>query len=181
MAPAIAVQREEQTAEQTSCLDHLPRCIILRPPVRRRSKAGIEVKRRKILSHQHVRVLWAILALAAGLILLSPQAAWSQANLATFYGTVNDPSGASIPGATVTLTNQNTQAVMTKSTGANGGFAFTFIPVGTYTLSISASGLRPLVRADMALTAGQQLQETFEMTLGPVTETVTIEGELTQI
>jgi outer membrane receptor protein involved in Fe transport len=133
------------------------------------------------LSHQHVRVLWAILALAAGLILLSPEAAWSQANLATFYGTVNDPSGASIPGATVTLTNQNTQAVMTKSTGANGGFAFTFIPVGTYTLSISASGLRPLVRADMALTAGQQLQETFEMTLGPVTETVTIEGELTQI
>lgn len=70
---------------------------------------------------------------------------------------------------------------MTKSSGANGGFAFTFIPVGTYTLSISSDGFRPLSRAGMALTAGQQLQETFEMTLGAVTETITIEGELTQI
>ena len=113
--------------------------------------------------------------------MLSPEAAWSQANLATLYGTVNDPSGASIPGATVTLTNRNTQAAMTKSAGANGGFAFTFIPVGTYTLSISAGGFRPLVRSDMALTAGQQIQETFVMTLGAVTDTVTIDSEVTQI
>lgn len=139
------------------------------------------MKRKGILSQQRVGALLAILALAAGHLLLSPEAAWSQANLATFYGTVNDPSGASIPGATVTLTNQNTQAVMTKETGVNGGFAFTFIPVGTYTLSISTDGFRPLSRTGMALTAGQQLQETFTMELGSVTDTITIEGELTQI
>ena len=139
------------------------------------------MKRKKILSQQHVRRLWAILALTAAHLLLTPEAAWAQANLATLYGTVNDPSGASIPGATVTLTNQNTQAAMTKSAGANGGFAFTFIPVGTYTLSISAGGFRPLVRAEMALTAGQQLQETFVMTLGAVTDTITIDSEVTQI
>ncbi len=127
-----------------------------------------------------VGALCTMLALAT-VGLLTPEFAWSQANLATFYGTVNDPSGASIPGATVTLTNQDTQAVTTKSTGANGGFAFTFIPVGTYSLAISSDGFRPYVRNGISLTAGQQLQETFAMELGAVTDTITIEGELTQI
>jgi outer membrane receptor protein involved in Fe transport len=122
-----------------------------------------------------------VLLVLASLSLLAPEFAWSQANLATFYGTVTDPSGASIPGATVTLTNRDTQAVTTKSTGVNGGFAFTFIPVGTYNLSISTDGFRTLARTGMSLTAGQQLQETFEMTLGTLSEVIEVEGELTQL
>ena len=70
---------------------------------------------------------------------------------------------------------------MTKETGVNGGFAFTFIPVGTYTLVISSDGFRPMSRTGMALTAGQQQQETFTMEVGALTDTITIEGELTQI
>ena len=41
--------------------------------------------------------------------------AWSQANSATFYVSVVDPTGAAVPGATVTLTEQTTQATIKKT------------------------------------------------------------------
>ena len=53
--------------------------------------------------------------ICAGLLLSSPAGSWSQANSATFHGTVNDPTGAVVPGVTVTLTNQNTGAAMAQS------------------------------------------------------------------
>ena len=55
-------------------------------------------------------------SLALGTVLVtSTQTAWSQANTATFYGSVTDPSGAVIPGANVKLTKQDTQETLTKT------------------------------------------------------------------
>lgn len=80
-------------------------------------------------------------AFLLAVLLIAPNAARAQANSATFYGTVTDPTGAVIPGAVVTLTEQNTQAVTTKTATDSGDFAFTFVPPGTYTLRINAKGL----------------------------------------
>ncbi len=106
----------------------------------------------------------------------APNAARAQANSATFYGAVTDPTGAVIPGAVVTLTEQNTQATTTKTATASGDFAFTFVPPGTYTLKIDAKGFKPFTTTGMTLSAGQQLRQTFALEVGPVTESVSVEA-----
>src|SRR5262249_40370534 len=105
-----------------------------------------------------------------------PTVGWSQANSATLHGTVTDPTGAMIPGATVTLTHQNTQATMVITTDTSGDFAFTFIPVGVYALRIEATGFKTHTSTGITLTAGQQARQTFTLELGSVTENVTVEG-----
>ena len=116
-------------------------------------------------------------SLALGTVLVtSTQTAWSQANTATFYGTITDPSGAVIPGANVKLTKQDTQATLTKTASSSGDFAFTFVPVGVYTLNIDAEGFKSFASTGITLTAGQQVRQAFTLELGAVTETVRVEG-----
>ena len=104
------------------------------------------------------------------------QVAWAQANSATLYGTVTDPSGAAVPNATVTLTQQGTEAATKKVTGASGDFGFTFVPAGSYTLQISAQGFSTYINRSVVLIAGQQTQQSYRLELGSSTETITVEG-----
>src|SRR5262249_42962531 len=118
----------------------------------------------------------ATLAFAASLALFLPNTAWPQANSATLYGTVTDPAGATVPTAVVTLTAQDTGAVLKKVADESGAFAFTFVPVGTYTLRIEASGFRVYSATGITLVAGQQARQTYTLELGSVSESVTVEG-----
>src|SRR5437870_3650183 len=118
----------------------------------------------------------AAISLVAWVFLLSPTLAWSQANSATFYGSVTDPTGAVVRGAAVTLTDRDTGTTIKKTTADTGDFAFTFVPGGTYTLRIEASGFRPYAATGITLAAGQQVRQAFQLELGSVTDTVTVEG-----
>ena len=71
--------------------------------------------------------------LAAGLLLLTPNLAFSQANTATLHGSVTDPSGAVVANSKVTLTNEGTRAVMTQESGSGGEYVFPFVPPASYT------------------------------------------------
>jgi Carboxypeptidase regulatory-like domain/TonB dependent receptor len=55
-------------------------------------------------------------------------------------GTVSDPTGASIPNAQVTLTNEGTQVAQNANSGSDGGYRFSLVPPGTYTLLVKAPG-----------------------------------------
>ena len=114
--------------------------------------------------------------LLGGVLLVTPKMAWSQASSATFQGQLTDPAGSLIPGATVTLTKEDTQTTTTKTTSSTGNFAFTFVPPGVYTLKIEADGFKVSVSTGITLTAGQQVRQTFNLELGQVTESVTVEG-----
>jgi hypothetical protein len=120
----------------------------------------------------------ALVALATfgEILFLTPQLSWAQANSATFYGTVIDPSGAVIPNAEVTLTDEATQATMKKTTASSGDFVFTFVPVGTYTLKIVAKGFSVFANTGIALGAGQQIKQTYHLQLGSVAQTVSVQG-----
>jgi outer membrane receptor protein involved in Fe transport len=124
------------------------------------------------------RFTYALLAtlLFCGILVMTPELAWSQANSATFYGSVTDPTGAVVPGANVTLTEQDTQVTISKTTSTSGDFAFTFVPVGVYTLKIDAKGFKSYVRTGIALTAGQQIREGLTLEMGAVTETVIVDA-----
>src|ERR1700736_396324 len=57
-------------------------------------------------------------------------------------GTVSDSSGAAVPDATVTAENAGTAAVRTVTTSNTGAYRIADLPVGTYKLSVSATGFK---------------------------------------
>ena len=89
-------------------------------------------------------------SLALALLLAAP-VLLAQVTTATFYGIVTDPTGAVVAGAEATLTNEGTQGVLRQTADASGEFAFNFVPAGTYTLRVQASGfLISYLRARMS-------------------------------
>jgi len=99
-----------------------------------------------------------------------------QVTTATFYGTITDPSGASVSGANVRLTNQATGVEILKTTGEGGDFAFDFLQVGTYQLKIEHTGFKTVQSKDIELSAGQNVRRNFGLELGAITETVSVEA-----
>jgi hypothetical protein len=69
-------------------------------------------------------------------------------------GTVSDPSGAVVAGATVKATNVATSVPITATTTSGGEFAFQDLPLGTYKIDVSASGFRPAAIDNVTVTAG---------------------------
>lgn len=103
--------------------------------------------------------------------------AWGQVSTATFYGTVQDSTGAVIPGATATLTHEATGTVVTREASDSGEFQFDFLRVGRYTLSIESAGFKRFQSTGIELAAAQNVRQSFTLELGDVTETVTVEGQ----
>ncbi len=88
------------------------------------------------------RALACALSLAAVLLAAAP--AFSQAGAAgPIRGTVTDPSGAVVPGATVELTNAMSGFSRTATTGPAGGFQFTNVPFNPYAITATAKGFAP--------------------------------------
>ncbi|MEO5742594.1 MAG: TonB-dependent receptor [Vicinamibacterales bacterium] len=117
-----------------------------------------------------------ILPLSLSCFLLAAGVGWAQVTTATVYGTVADPTGAIIPGATVTVTQQETSAAASKVTTENGEFQFDFLRVGTYTLAIEAKGFKRHQSNNFPLVAGQNVRQTFTLQVGETSEIVQVEG-----
>ena len=117
-----------------------------------------------------------VFLVVAAALLLVPGQAWPQANSATFYGTVTDPTGAIASGATAILTNEDTGAATVTTSGSSGEFVFTFVPPGLYTLRIELKGFKTHTSTGISLSAGQRVLQTFTLQVGDVTESVKVEG-----
>jgi hypothetical protein len=116
-------------------------------------------------------VLFLLLALAGAL-----QSAWSQEVTAAIVGTVADPSGAPIQGATVTTTDTDHGTVRTAETNDAGAYNVNRIPVGTYTLKVSAPGFQTAVHPAFTLVLNQTARIDVQMKVGQITETVEVTG-----
>jgi hypothetical protein len=79
--------------------------------------------------------------------------ALSQVTTATIYGTVVDSTGALVPGATVTVVNDETSGSSTVTSGSQGEFTVTFLGVGVYTVSVQAKGFKNYKRSGLQLAA----------------------------
>src|SRR5215813_14248452 len=87
--------------------------------------------------------------------------AYAQVTTATFYGVVQDSSGATIPAAKASLINRDTGASRAQVTDSNGEFSFQFVPVGVYTLRIEASGFKTWENVQVELRAAQQVRQVY--------------------
>jgi hypothetical protein len=96
---------------------------------------------------------------------------------ATINGTVRDSSGAVIPGATVTLTNELTNVSRSTKSNAEGYFVFPDLLAGTYALSVDMTGFRPYRQSGIRLNSGD-IRALGEVTLvvGELAEVVTVEA-----
>src|SRR5580700_2961104 len=72
--------------------------------------------------------------------------AWSQTQLATVSGIITDPSGAVVPGVTVTIVSQSTGLKRSALADAAGQYRFSGLPIGNYSLSIRKTGFQSQVR-----------------------------------
>ncbi|HEY2472417.1 MAG TPA: carboxypeptidase regulatory-like domain-containing protein [Terracidiphilus sp.] len=96
-------------------------------------------------------------------------------NAGTIRGTVTDPSGAVIPGATVHLSNAVSGLDRTTTTDATGQFEFSNIPFNPYQISVSANGFGPLNRSvEIRSSVGTSVK--LALSIGGASSTVTVEA-----
>jgi carboxypeptidase family protein len=117
--------------------------------------------------------VWLVALLAAGL--------WSDSlmaqNTGTILGTVKDQSGAVLPGANITIKNVETGISRTAVSGSRGEYRVPALNVGTYEVQAEMQGFQTGVRQGITLTVGREAVIDFSLTVGNVTEQVTVTGE----
>lgn len=111
-------------------------------------------------------------------LLLSTVPSFAQTTGAgTMTGTITDPSGGAIPGATVAIKNTATGVERVLTTNESGIFVAQFLQPGSYQLTITKEGFTKLVRKDLSLQVGQILTADLAMSIQSTAETVTVEGQ----
>jgi hypothetical protein len=109
--------------------------------------------------------------------LLASMLAWSQRITASLGGIVRDPTQATIPGATVIITNSGTASAFRTITDRDGRFQAPSLPAGQYDISIEAAGFKRLERKGLVLSVDQSAELTFNLELGSTAESVEVAGE----
>jgi hypothetical protein len=93
---------------------------------------------------------------------------------ATVRGTVEDTSGGVLPGATVTLTNTGTGATQVAVTSERGGYVFSGVFPGTYSLRVELEGFRAYEQQNIAISPNDTRGIDVRLEVGALTDTVTV-------
>src|SRR5579859_3038593 len=101
----------------------------------------------------------------------------SQTVEGTISGTVTDPSGAVVPGATITLTNTGTGIAQSTTTGAAGEYRFSLVPPGTYTIGIKATGFAEERASGLVVQASQTVPFSFKLKVATAQQLVEVTGQ----
>jgi hypothetical protein len=116
--------------------------------------------------------------LTLGLLLLSLAAAAApaaaQTGTATIRGTVRDPQGGAVAGATVTLTNVGKNFNRVQTTNAEGGYVFSLVPPDTYRVEVEAPGFKKAVVENVMALVDTPRELDVALEVGAVTETVSV-------
>ncbi|HJU56004.1 MAG TPA: carboxypeptidase-like regulatory domain-containing protein [Pyrinomonadaceae bacterium] len=108
------------------------------------------------------------------LSLLTFGSAFAQTGTASVRGTVADPQGSAVAGATVTLRNDEKNFSRTQTTNEDGGYTFTLVPPDTYRLEVEATGFKKTEISNVVAQVDTPLDVNVTMEVGGITETVQI-------
>jgi hypothetical protein len=84
-------------------------------------------------------------------------------------GTVTDPSGASVPGAFVTVRNTATQATRKVTTDASGNYVVENLPIGPYSVTVDNPGFRSTSQTGYEVTADARITANVPLQVGEAT------------
>src|SRR5215467_13496702 len=121
---------------------------------------------------QCLRLGIVICALAA--LLAGANATWAQEVTAAVTGTVTDPSGAPVAGATVTAKDTDRGTTWPATTNSDGIYNLLRMPVGTYELRVEAKGFQTAVRPPFTLVLNQTARVDVQMKVGSVAEMIEV-------
>jgi hypothetical protein len=113
---------------------------------------------------------WKLVLLLLALCVLPAQAQYR----ASLQGTVADSQGAMVPGAQLTLTDQETNHAMTATSDGAGNFTFNELPPSTYNLQVSRDGFKSKVLNGVHILAEQANSLNVVLEIGGKAETVTV-------
>src|SRR2546423_3719637 len=117
----------------------------------------------------------------ASLLVLLPAGVNAQGTNGVISGTVTDPSGAALPGASVQVKNVGTGVIRTVITNEVGRYRVPDLVVGQYEVQVTLAGFQRVVESAIPVTVGTERTVNFSLPIGQTQETVTVEGQLTQV
>lgn len=121
---------------------------------------------------------WLLISL--GLVILAASS-FAQVDRAGLSGTVTDPTGAVVVGAKVEVTSSETGFRREAATGPAGNYAFTFLPIGNYTVTVSVQGFNTVTIKDVQLGVGDNRTLDIQMEVTTLATAVTVEGVLAPV
>jgi len=109
--------------------------------------------------------------------LLCAVAAFGQGDRGTITGTVMDPANAVVPNAAIEIRNEATGVRLAAGASSTGNYTLANVPVGTYELSVTASGFKKYVRPGIMVDVGGTVRVDAALEVGATTETITVNEE----
>ena len=115
--------------------------------------------------------------LAAAMLLALTSSVGAQEFRATIRGQVVDSSQAALPGATITVRNQETGEVATATSNNQGEYSVPFLRPGLYSVTVEMDGFQKYTRTDMTLQVSQVAVINAQLGVGGITESVSVSAE----
>ncbi len=114
-------------------------------------------------------------------VLFAAHVASQTFNNGTFVGTVTDPTGAAVPGATVRVSRENPAFRREVTTDDAGNYLIQQVPPGAYRLTFEKNGFQKTENLDANLSAAQTVRIDARLTVGSVSETIQVETRAAQV
>jgi len=126
-------------------------------------------------------ILPRLFALLCALLLIPAPEAFAQVLYGSVAGTVEDSTGAVVPGATVTVTDQATNQSRQATTTNDGTYVIPDLPAGSYTLAVAAQGFRTSQTRNILVSINNVTRSDVHLSVGERAETVTVEADAAAI
>ncbi|HYL14047.1 MAG TPA: TonB-dependent receptor [Terriglobales bacterium] len=114
-------------------------------------------------------------------VLIVAVPSFSQTGTSTIRGTITDPQGRVVPGATVTLTNVGTNAVRTTKSTETGAYTFDLIVPGTYRLQVESTGFRTKAVDNVRALVGKPTETNVQLDIGTKGEVVEVKSSVQDV
>jgi hypothetical protein len=101
----------------------------------------------------------------------------SQITTADIVGRVTDSSASVLPNATITIQNLDTSDQRTTTSGENGEYSFTLLPIGRYSVHVEAPNFKAFNVASLTIASGDRARVDAQLSVGQVSESVTVEAQ----
>jgi len=109
-----------------------------------------------------------------GLALFAAQGLYAQIDTGSISGTISDASGAVVPAAKVSLTNEGTNLTIMTTSKDDGAYTFTPVKIGTYTVAAEAAGFQKVTQSHITVNIDQQVVVNLTLKPGEVTQTIEV-------
>ncbi|HSB11942.1 MAG TPA: carboxypeptidase regulatory-like domain-containing protein [Blastocatellia bacterium] len=119
----------------------------------------------------------ALLMLSASILPQFANTALAQSSKGIIVGTISDPQGGVVGGATIKITNKATNVSRETTTTSEGGFRIDAVDPGSYRIEVKASGFKTASLDDVSVTAAQAATTDFTLEVGAQTEVINVNAD----